>query len=271
MGPKKRKSITPDTSASTKSKSLKHQDPDLSNSTEHQQEPDSSKSTEQQPEHEDLTLPKYLSKINRFPIPCSIGIFQVEVPDDTGVLDLQSYREVTKESKWLGTKVWPLDGIEQIADKEPVIGRGRPDNCSCRDNPGSDACVKLHVSERRAQLRLELGAAFEAWKFDEMGEDVADSWNLLTRKVFKTIVEKSSVPDKDFLKAGNPQKVRKTRKEMISYYFNVLVPQRISTMSRAGDPVDSDNDSYVDKRRTTRRSQQASSASRYLRLRPRAA
>ncbi|CAM8970394.1 unnamed protein product [Rhodiola kirilowii] len=242
MGPKKRKSITPDTSASSKSKSLKHQDPDLSNSTEHQQEPDSSKSTEQQPEHEDLTLPKYLSKINS-----------------------------TKESKWLGTKVWPLDGIEQIADKEPVIGRGRPDNCSCRDNPGSEACVRLHVSERRAQLRLELGAAFEAWKFDEMGEDVADSWNLLTRKVFKTIVEKSSVPAKDFLKAGNPQKVRKTRKEMISYYFNVLVPQRISTMSRAGDPVDSDNDSYVDKRRTTRRSQQASSASRYLRLRPRAA
>ncbi|OMO93187.1 hypothetical protein CCACVL1_06594 [Corchorus capsularis] len=100
---------------------------------------------------------------------CAVPIgplFQAEVPKWTGVAS-------ESDSKWLGTRVWPLDKkeLKNLVEVDR-IGKGRQDSCGC-PLQGSLECVKFHVGERRRKLKLELGSAFNQWKFDKMGEEVA--------------------------------------------------------------------------------------------------
>ncbi|TKY65888.1 AT-rich interactive domain-containing protein 1 [Spatholobus suberectus] len=95
--------------------------------------------------------------------------FQVEVPKWVG----RDYN--SDDLKWLGIQLWPMPDISENNTKG--IGEGRRDSCSC-EFPGSVNCVKLHISEARELLKLEIGTTFSSWKFDEMGEDVSKSWTL---------------------------------------------------------------------------------------------
>lgn len=219
------------------------------------QENDDKSAEEQKSQY--VILPPYLMKRNprTFCIPVGPD-FQAAVPDFTEVSDLESYQELTKDSKWLGTRVWTSEPDADNTD----IGQGRPStNCRCRA-PGSEECARLHVSEKRAQLKLQLGAAFEAWGFDTMGEDVANSWTATEESIFGGTVSRK----KGLLQPKTTVKLGKSYMEIISYYFNVLVLRRICAQARLGDLVDSDDDTYVGKRRKTRGSQVASASSKYL-------
>ncbi|KAE8701017.1 Detected protein of confused Function [Hibiscus syriacus] len=113
-------------------------------------------------------------------------LFQVEVPEWKGVVS-------ESDAKWLGTRVWPLEKTEKRSFVElDRIGKGRPDSCGCH-NQESIQCVKFHVRERRLKVKLELGSAFNKWKFDKMGEDVAFAWAEEQQKMFSSIV-KSNPP-----------------------------------------------------------------------------
>nr|KYP65653.1 Protein ECM5 [Cajanus cajan] len=161
--------------------------------------------------------------------------FQAEVPEWTGVVS-------ESDSKWLGIQIWPLKH-----DSEPTpetdIGRGRQEKCNC-EFQGSVACVRLHIAENRMKLKLELGSVFYHWGFDRMGEEVSLQWTTEEEKKFKDIM-RSNISSQNKYFWNNPSKyfTGKTRKNLVSYYFNVFLIQLRSYQNRVTPKnVDSDDD-----------------------------
>lgn len=170
----------------------------------------------------------------RFPVGPA---FQATIPEWTGVVS-----EI--DSKWLGTRVWPLDKIEHkfLIERDP-IGKGRQDSCGCQF-PGSIACVQFHVAEKRIRIKLELGSAFQHWQFDKMGEVVGLSWSEEEKKRFKEIVRLNPPSigvrfwDEIFKSFST-----KSREDLVSYYFNVFLLQRRADQNRlTPNNIDSDDD-----------------------------
>lgn len=165
--------------------------------------------------------------------------FQTKVPEWTG-------ETCESDSKWLGTRVWPL------GEKEPRnnlierdrIGKGRQDSCGCQ-LPGSLECVRFHISEKRTRVKLELCSAFQSWGFDKMGEEaVALSWAVKEEKQFESIV-KSNPPSLDKCFWDEIYKVfrSKSRRDLVSYYYNVFISQRRSYQNRyTPSNINSDDD-----------------------------
>ncbi|KAL4366447.1 hypothetical protein GQ457_05G000630 [Hibiscus cannabinus] len=153
-------------------------------------------------------------------------LFQVEVPEWTGVVS-------ESDAKWLGTRVWPLEKTEKRSFIElDRIGKGRPDSCGCHLQE-STQCVKFHVREKRLKVKLELGSAFNKWKFNKMGEDVAFAWAGEEQKMFSSIV-KSNPPslEKSFWDDIYKYFPEKSREELVCYYYNVFLLQRRAHQNR---------------------------------------
>ncbi|KAK9279601.1 hypothetical protein L1049_013280 [Liquidambar formosana] len=182
---------------------------------------------------------QYIDSLRRLEIPV-LPLFQADVPDWTGPPDHGDSESDT--SKWLGTRTWPIEG-RSTETKRNEIGKGRRDSCSCT-SPGSMDCIKLHTTEKRIQLQFDLGPAFWSWKFDEMGEEVSKSWTPQGQKAFKLLVKRNPISQgKSFLKPALQCFPSKRRESIVSYYFNVFLPRRISKQTRAGcTTVDTDDD-----------------------------
>ncbi|KAI4315440.1 hypothetical protein L6164_028249 [Bauhinia variegata] len=168
----------------------------------------------------------------------SVGpLFQAEVPEWTGVV-------CESDSKWLGTQVWPCKYIEQNPDTETeFIGKGREEKCCC-EFQGSVECIRFHIAEKRMKLKLELGSAFYLWRFDRMGEEVSLQWTAEEEKKFKDIM-RSSVPSQIRYSWNQSFKYfpKKTRSNLVSYYFNVyLIQRRIYQNRVTPKSVDSDDE-----------------------------
>ncbi|XP_050228172.1 AT-rich interactive domain-containing protein 2-like [Mercurialis annua] len=163
--------------------------------------------------------------------------FQAEVPEWTGSV-------CESDSKWLGTKVWPLEyGEHNVHIEADSIGKGRPDICDC-DLPGSVECVRFHIAENRVKLKIELGSMFYHWKFDRMGEEISLRWTVEEEKRFKDVV-RCNLPSLDRSFWDNSRKYfhRKTKEDLVSYYFNVFLVQRRSYQNRVTPKhIDSDDD-----------------------------
>ncbi|OMO78754.1 hypothetical protein CCACVL1_14103 [Corchorus capsularis] len=153
--------------------------------------------------------------------------FQAEVPEWTGVAS-------ESDAKWLGTRIWPLDKKEHRPLVEvDRIGKGRQDSCGC-PLQGSIECVKFHVAERRRKVKLELGSAFNQWKFDKMGEEVALAWREEDKKMLSLIVKSNpSSIGKCFWDEIRKYFQRKSREEIACYYYNVFILQRRAYQNRS--------------------------------------
>ncbi|KAF3629656.1 hypothetical protein T459_21822 [Capsicum annuum] len=171
----------------------------------------------------------------------SIGTeFQADIPEWKNDM-----RE--SDSKWLGTRIWPLDKNEKsriLIERDPV-GKGRQDTCGC-EYPGSYDCINFHLAEKRRKLRLELGSAFYHWKLNHMGEKVAFSWTTIDEQKFHDIV-KSSHSSEDESFSYWPELFKcfphKSRGSLVCYYFNVFLLRRIDQQNRMNaSDVDSDDD-----------------------------
>ncbi|KAJ0590419.1 putative ELM2 domain-containing protein [Helianthus annuus] len=164
--------------------------------------------------------------------------FQAEVPNWTNATQ-------ESETRWLGTRVWPLDETENrtsLIEREP-IGKGRRGSCGCQ-LIGSLDCVRFHVAEKRSRLKLELGSAFVKWKFDSMGEDVSLEWTKTEEKKFARIIKSNPWSSgRSFWDVLVTSFKNRTRAVVVSYYFNVYLLRRRAHQNRA-DPsnVDSDDD-----------------------------
>lgn len=169
----------------------------------------------------------WLKNYNRKRIPVGV-YFQAELPDWDG-------KSCESDSKWLGTRVWP-QGKELSCDsmiERNQTGVGRRDFCGCEFR-GSFECVRFHVSEKRSRLKLELGLAFYHWQIDQMGEEVAFSWNKVEEIKFDEIV-KSNPPSqgKCFWEEIHKLFPYKKREQLVSYYFNVFLLRRRGLQNRS--------------------------------------
>lgn len=167
--------------------------------------------------------------------------FQAVVPEWTGDIS-------DSDTKWLGARIWPREKkmYQYINERDP-IGKGRQDSCGCQFR-GSNECVRFHISEKRLRLKLELGPAFQQWKFDQMGEEVRLSWTEEEEKKFKGIV-KSNPPslDKRFWDVIIRSFPSKSREDLVSYYFNVFLLRRRAYQNRATpNDINSDDDDETD-------------------------
>ncbi|GMJ00920.1 AT-Rich Interacting Domain 1 [Hibiscus trionum] len=162
--------------------------------------------------------------------------FQVEVPAWTGVAS-------ESDEKWLGTRVWPLEKEQRFLIERDRIGKGRQDSCGCH-SPGSSECVKFHVAERRSKVRLELGSAFYKWKFDKMGEEVASTWSKEEQKMFSSIVKSNPTSlQKCFWDEICKHFRKKSREELVCYYYSVFLLQRRAYQNRVTPSnIDSDDE-----------------------------
>ncbi|XP_052190289.1 AT-rich interactive domain-containing protein 2-like isoform X2 [Diospyros lotus] len=147
------------------------------------------------------------------------------------------------EAGLIGTCVIPMPDMESSA-YSCCADRGRRSNCNCLDR-GSIRCVRQHVMEAREELRENhLGQkAFEEFGFCDMGEEVARKWREDEEHTFRDVLSNAASQSKniwDHLSATFPSR---TKKELVSYYFNVFMLRKRAEQNRF-DPlnVDSDND-----------------------------
>lgn len=187
----------------------------------------------------DSAIDKYASALEKY-VPKRIPYgprFEANVPEWTGVAS-----EI--DSKWLGTRVWPLEKVEHryLIERDP-IGKGRQDSCGC-EVPGSIECVRFHIAEKRLRVKLELGSAFYQWKFDRMGEEVKISWAEEEEKKFEAILRSTPPPlQKCFWDQIFKIFPTKSRADLVSYYFNVYLLQRRGYQNRVTpNNIDSDDE-----------------------------
>ncbi|RDX95313.1 AT-rich interactive domain-containing protein 1, partial [Mucuna pruriens] len=162
---------------------------------------------------------------------------QAEIPEWTGMTS-------DSDSKWSGSQIWPSSTVNTrlLIERDP-IGKGRQDTCGC-SIPGSVECVRFHIAEKRAKVKLELGAAFYCWNFDKVGEDVRLFWKEEEEKKFADVVRSNSSSSEtyfwDHIFRAFPTK---SREDLVSYYFNVFILQRRGYQNRhTPDNIDSDDD-----------------------------
>lgn len=148
--------------------------------------------------------------------------FQATIPDWAG--RPLSCRNDFDTSKWLGTRTWPSEHQQTHQLPEYASsGRGRRNTCQC-ERPQSVECNRCHIAEKRKQLKCELGWAFHDWDFKSMGEEVAFSWTKEDEEKFRNAVFQSQPSlnenfwDKLYISCSS-----KTRKNLVSYYFNVFL------------------------------------------------
>ncbi|XP_059301618.1 AT-rich interactive domain-containing protein 1-like [Lycium ferocissimum] len=166
--------------------------------------------------------------------------FQADIPEWK-----QEKCESESDSKWLGTRIWPLDKQEQkrmLIERDP-IGKGRQDTCGCQ-YPTSYECINFHLSEKRKKVKLELGSAFYRWKFDSMGEEGALSWTNEEEKKFQDIATMNPLStDKSFWNEIFKLFPNRSRESLVSYHFNVfLLRQRGHQNRTTASNIDSDDD-----------------------------
>lgn len=119
-------------------------------------------------------------------------------------------------------------------------------DCNCSDG-GSVRCVQQHVNEARLNLKESLGLEkFIDLGFGNMGEEVACNWTEEEEQLFQGVVYSNPVSHgKRFweeLKIAFPTR---SKKELISYYFNVFILRRRAVQNRSQLlAIDSDDDEW---------------------------
>ncbi|XP_062151074.1 uncharacterized protein LOC133859626 [Alnus glutinosa] len=145
----------------------------------------------------------------------------------------------------MGTCVIPMPDVEASANSCNESGGTRSD-CRCPDG-GSIRCVRQHVMKAREKLRENLGQEiFGELGFCEMGEEVSERWTEEEEQAFHEVVLSNPASLGkifwDHLLAVFPSR---TKKDLVSYYFNVFMLRKRAEQNRF-DPlnIDSDNDEW---------------------------
>lgn len=145
-------------------------------------------------------------------------------------------------SKWLGKRIWPLQGScndptqnnNKKNQKEEEVNGEESENCTCTcQSPGSVECVNLHVAEERNRLKTELGPAFVEWEFDQIGEEAQSGWSQTEENRFEEMLKRKQLGNPEVLVQPYWKYFRnKDRKSLVSYLFNVYIPRKFSRGTR---------------------------------------
>ena len=184
------------------------------------------------------------SELTRKRIPIG-DFFQADIPDWTGSPNKEDLVDDTNglsNSKWLGTKLWPIEGVDRELSEE-IIRKGSPHWCECTSQ-GSVECVRFHVNKARLHLKSDLGPAFSTLGLAEMGEEVSKSWTQEEQMRFDDLVRQNPRSEgKSFWEPALKSFTSKSRQDIVSFYFNVFVLRWMSIRTRLGAwTVDSSDD-----------------------------
>ncbi|XP_059639871.1 uncharacterized protein LOC132282278 [Cornus florida] len=150
------------------------------------------------------------------------------------------------ENKFTGICVIPIPKLDPYAyDGDKVEDSSRAE-CCCQDM-GSVRCVRQHIMEAREKLRRTLGQQrFEELGFADMGEVVAGRWSVEEEHLFHDVVFSNPTSlGKNFWSHLSMAFPFRTKKDIVSYYFNVFMLRKRAEQNRC-DPmnIDSDNDEW---------------------------
>ncbi|KAJ6683984.1 hypothetical protein OIU85_007657 [Salix viminalis] len=147
------------------------------------------------------------------------------------------------EENLMGTCILPMPDLDASAN---YCYEATNHDCVCPD-AGSIRCIKQHVSEARLKLRENLGEEiFKGLGFCDMGEVVANKWTGEEEQAFHEVVLSNPVSlGKNFWDHLPSTFPSRTKKEVVSYYFNVFMLQKRADQNRF-DPlnIDSDDDEW---------------------------
>ncbi|XP_047949323.1 AT-rich interactive domain-containing protein 1-like [Salvia hispanica] len=195
-----------------------------------------SSSSDFQTNEDNVDSPIYLSIYRKKRVPIGSN-------HQADLLEFQG-EDYESETRWLGTKIWPLDKAEQKKKsliERDRIGKGRQECCGCQF-AGSLECVRFHIREKKLNVKLELGSAFNLWKLDMMGEDVAFSWTNEDRNKFQHTVQSNPLSSgKYFWNKLFKHFPQKGREALVSYYFNVFLLRCRANQNRTS-PVNINSD-----------------------------
>ncbi|KAG7023221.1 AT-rich interactive domain-containing protein 2, partial [Cucurbita argyrosperma subsp. argyrosperma] len=149
------------------------------------------------------------------------------------------------EKRLIGTCVIPMPDEDSPISCSQEFGSGRA-ACSCEDG-GSVGCVNMHIAEAREQLKSSIGQErFVELGFFEMGEQVAQKWSEEEERLFYEVVFSNPVSvGKNFWGDLSVVFASKSKREIVSYYFNVFMLRRRAEQNRCDSlNIDSDNDEW---------------------------
>jgi hypothetical protein len=171
---------------------------------------------------------------------------QVSVgPDYQAVIPEWTLYDRTQHSDFSGTCVIPMPQLESSACISDKAGDGRR-NCCCVDL-GSVSCVRQHINESREYMLRSLGEErFSELGFNDMGEIVAERWSEEEEQLFHEVVYSNPVSlGKNFWNHLSVMFPFRTKKEIVSYYFNVFMLRKRAEQNRNNLlDIDSDNDEW---------------------------
>ncbi|XWS69645.1 hypothetical protein CRYUN_Cryun04dG0196800 [Craigia yunnanensis] len=159
--------------------------------------------------------------------------------------DASDVTDNDNEEIFMGTCVIPMPDSDLSANNSGQVGAGRAD-CSCLDR-GSLRCVQRHVMETREKLRKSLGhEKFVKLGFYDMGDDVAYKWSEEDEEIFHEVVYTNPASlGKKFWKHLSMVFPSRSKRELVSYYFNVFILQRRAVQNRSSIlDIDSDDDEW---------------------------
>lgn len=149
------------------------------------------------------------------------------------------------EKKLMGTCILPMPQMELSSNDDDEVGKGRTD-CRCYDR-GSMRCVRQHIAEEREKLIKTFGLEkFIELGFADMGEQVAAQWSAVDEQLFHEVVFNNPPSlDRNFWNYLSIVFPSLTKKEIVSYYFNVFMLRRRAEQNRNDVlSIDSDNDEW---------------------------
>ncbi|XP_057481213.1 uncharacterized protein LOC130768225 isoform X2 [Actinidia eriantha] len=148
--------------------------------------------------------------------------------------------------KLMGDSIFLMSDPEFSAESGVSTGDGRKD-CFCPDQ-GSVRCVRQHVREAWERIRETLGhEKFVQLGFCDMGEEVSQKWTEEEEQVFQVVVYSNPVSrGKNFWEHLSVVFPFRTKREIVSYYFNVFMLRRRAVQNRSKFlDLDSDDDEWM--------------------------
>lgn len=149
------------------------------------------------------------------------------------------------QKRLMGTCIILMPHMESSTYDSEEVGKGRID-CNCEDR-GSVRCVRQHIVGAREELTKSNGQEIlnELGLYD-MGEQVAEKWSAEDEQLFHEYVfNNPSSLVKNFWNNLSTVFPSRTKKEMVSYYFNVFMLRRRAEQNRNDLlNIDSDTDEW---------------------------
>uniref|UniRef100_A0ACD6A7U8 Uncharacterized protein n=1 Tax=Avena sativa TaxID=4498 RepID=A0ACD6A7U8_AVESA len=188
-----------------------------------------------------LKVPEKCPRID--PVECQVSV--PEWNDKPSDKETVNYKAASIPN--LGTIVCPLNMVNLATDEPEKTRKEWVDNCNC-SHPGSEDCVRVHIEKARSSIKDQLGEeAFKNCGLDAMGEQVEELWTAVDKEKLKDVdklIPESEHPK--FIKIALKELTQKEKKDLAKYYYNVFLPRRLASLTRAehtkDEAIDTDDE-----------------------------